>query len=276
MTTTPTTPLATSTSRRRPRPPALRALEYWIYQYRHTWRSSVISGFLNPLLYLAAMGVGLGSLVDKHQTNHGALGGVSYVAFLAPGMLAAIAMQIGAQESTYPVLGAIKWIKGYFAMLATPLRVVDVLVGHLLWIALRISITVVLFFGVMELFGAGHHWTALLALPCAVLTGMAFAVPIAAYAATRDGDAAFAAVFRFVIMPMFLFSGTFFPVTQLPRGLRAIAYVTPLWHGVDLCRALSLGDASVERAALHIAYLLLFVVVGAVCARRTFTNRLAT
>jgi len=257
-------------------PPALRALEYWIYQYRRMWRSSVISGFLNPLLYLAAMGVGLGSLVDKHQTNHGALGGVSYVAFLAPGMLAAIAMQIGAQESTYPILGGIKWIRSYFAMLATPLRVVDVLAGQLLWIAMRITLTVVLFFGVMEIFGAGHHWTAVLAIPVAVLTGMAFAVPIAAYAATRDGDAAFAALFRFVVMPMFLFSGTFFPVTQLPRGLRVVAYFTPLWHGVDLCRALALGDASVVRAVLHVVYLLLFVAAGALWARHTFTKRLAT
>jgi lipooligosaccharide transport system permease protein len=257
-------------------PPALRALEYWIYQYRRMWRGSVISGFISPLLYLAAMGVGLGSLVDKHHASRGSLGGVSYIAFLAPGMLAAIAMQIGAQESTYPVLGGIKWVKNYFAMLATPLRVVDVLAGQLLWIAMRITLTVTLFLVTMELFGAGHHWSVLLALPAAVLTGMAFAVPIVAYAATREGDAAFAALFRFVIVPMFLFSGTFFPVTQLPRALRIVAYVTPLWHGVDLCRSLALGDAGVVRSLGHAAYLLVFVVVGAWWARLTFTRRLAT
>jgi lipooligosaccharide transport system permease protein len=256
--------------------PALRALEYWIYQYRRMWRGSVISGFISPLLYLAAMGVGLGSLVDMHQSCQGSLGGVSYIAFLAPGMLAAIAMQIGAQESTYPILGGIKWVKNYFAMLATPLRVVDVLAGQLLWIAMRITLTVTLFLITMELFGAGHHWTVLLALPVAVLTGMAFAVPIAAYAATRDGDAAFAALFRFVVVPMFLFSGTFFPVTQLPKGLRVVAYLTPLWHGVDLCRALALGDAGFARAIGHVAYLLVFVVAGLVWARHTFTKRLAT
>ncbi|HEY5013731.1 MAG TPA: ABC transporter, partial [Acidimicrobiia bacterium] len=172
-------------------PPAIRSLEYWMYQYKRTWRGTVTSGLLSPLLYLAAMGVGLGSLVDKHHSSRGSLGGVSYVAFLAPGMLAAVAMQVGSQESTYPVLGAIKWMRTYFAMLATPLRVVDLLVGHLLWIMIRITITVVLFLGVMELFGAGHHWTVLLAVPAAVLTGMAFAVPIAAFAATRDTDAAF-------------------------------------------------------------------------------------
>jgi lipooligosaccharide transport system permease protein len=257
-------------------PPAIRSLEYWISQYRHAWVGTAISGFLSPLLYLAAMGVGLGSLVDKHQTQHGSLGGVSYVAFLAPGMLAAVAMQVGSQESTYPVLGAIKWMRTYFAMLATPLRVVDLLIGHLLYITLRVTVTVVLFFAVMEAFGAGHHPTAILAIPVAVLTGMAFAIPIAAFAATRDGDAAFAALFRFVVMPMFLFSGTFFPVSQLPKALRVVAYLTPLWNGVDLCRSLALGSASAGRSAAHLAYLLTFVAVGFVCARRAFEHRLAT
>jgi lipooligosaccharide transport system permease protein len=257
-------------------PPAIRSLEYWMYQYKRTWRGTVTSGLLSPLLYLAAMGVGLGSLVDKHQSSRGSLGGVSYVAFLAPGMLAAVAMQVGSQESTYPVLGAIKWMRTYFAMLATPLRVVDLLVGHLLWMMVRITITVVLFLGVMELFGAGHHWTVLLAVPAAVLTGMAFAVPIAAFAATRDGDAAFAPLFRFVVMPMFLFSGTFFPVTQLPTGLRVVAYLTPLWHGVDMCRTLALGTATLGRVAMNAAYLAAITAAGFYAARRTYAGRLAT
>jgi lipooligosaccharide transport system permease protein len=115
-----------------------------------------------------------------------------------------------------------------------------------------------------------------LAIPAAVLTGMAFAIPIAAFAATLDGDAAFAALFRFVVMPMFLFSGTFFPVSQLPKGLRIVAYFTPLWHGVDLCRSLALGTAPLGRSVLHLAYLLAFIAVGFVVARRTFERRLAT
>jgi lipooligosaccharide transport system permease protein len=257
-------------------PPALRALEYWIYQYKRTWRGTVVSGLISPLLYLAAMGVGLGSLVDKHQSGRGSLDGVSYVAFLAPGLLAAIAMQIATQESTYPVLAAVKWLRTYFAMLATPLRVVDLLVGHLLWITIRVTLTVLMFLAVMELFGAGHHWTVLLALPAAVLTGMAFGVPIAAFSATRDGDAAFAALFRFVIMPMFLFSGTFFPVSQLPTALRFVAYATPLWHGVDMCRSFALGTATPGRVAMNVAYLAIFVAVGYAAAHRSYTRRLAT
>lgn len=257
-----------------PRP--VRVLEYWMYQYRANWRGTVTAGVLNPVLYLAAMGVGLGSLVDKQQSSQGSLGGVSYVAFIAPGMLAAVAMQVGAQESTYPVLGAIKWMRSYIAMLATPLRVVDLLVGHLLYIMVRIGVTVLLFFAAMELFGAGHHWTVVFALPAAMLTGMAFAIPIMGFAITRDGDAAFAALFRFVVMPMFLFSGTFFPITQLPSGFRFVAYLTPLWHGVDMCRSLSLGTASIGRTAMHTGYLLLFIAAGFAAAWRAYRNRLAT
>ena len=256
-------------------PRAIRALEYWMYHYRVNWRGTVISGLMSPLLYLAAMGVGLGSLVDKNQGSSGSLGGVSYVAFLAPGLLAGVAMQIGMQESTYPVLGAIKWMRTYIAMLATPLRVVDVFLGHVLYVMIRVAVTAVLFFAVMELFGAGHHWTAVFAIPAAVLTGMAFALPTMGFAATRDGDAAFAALFRFVVMPMFLFSGTFFPVTQLPAGLRAIAYLTPLWHGVDLCRTLALGTATIGGVAIHVAYLLTFAGVGFVLAARGYRGKLA-
>jgi lipooligosaccharide transport system permease protein len=255
-------------------PPAFRALEYWMYQYKRTWRGTVTSGLLSPLLYLAAMGVGLGSLVDKHHSSRGSLGGVSYIAFLAPGMLAAVAMQIGAQESTYPVLGAIKWMRTYFAMLVTPLRVVDVLMGHLLWIMIRITLTVLMFLVVMELFGAGRHWTVVFAVPAAVLTGMAFTLPIVAFSATRDGDAAFAALFRFVIMPMFLFSGTFFPVTQLPGWAQPVAYATPLWHGVALCRSLSLGTADLGGSLLHVGYLVVLTGVGLAVGQHFYRRRL--
>ena len=257
-------------------PPALRSLEYWLYQYRRNWRGTLTSGFVNPVLYLAAMGVGLGSLVDKHQAGGGSLGGVTYVSFLAPGLLAAAAMQVGAQESTYPVLGAIKWMRTYLAMLATPLRITDLLIGHLLFILLRVTIAATIFLVVMECFGVGHHPTAVLAIPAAALTGMAFSVPIVAFAATRDGDGSFAAMFRFLIMPMFLFSGTFFPVKQLPHFFRGVAYLTPLWHGVDLCRGFALGTESWARAAMHVGYLLAIVLAAFAVARHTYTNRMAT
>jgi lipooligosaccharide transport system permease protein len=227
---------------------------------------------LNPLLFLTAMGIGLGSLVNRSRT--GGVQGVDYLVFLAPGLLAAAAMQTGVSESTYPVLGAIKWFKTYWAMLATPLGALDLLVGHLLWITARVLSGSLVYLAVMALFGATQSALALLAVPAAVLTGMAFATPVVAYAATSENEAGFAALFRFGVTPMFLFSGTFFPVSQLPPVLEQVAYVTPLWHGVDLCRSLTLGTATFWMTVLHVAYLTAWLVGGAVLAAAAFRRRL--
>ncbi|MDX6287759.1 MAG: lipooligosaccharide transport system permease protein [Frankiales bacterium] len=256
--------------------PTVRSFEYWAYQYKRTWRGGLVTGVLSPVLFLAAMGVGLGGLVNSNSSGANSLGGVSYLVFLAPGLLAANAMQVGVQESTYPVMGAIKWIRTYHAMLATPLRVIDVLLGHLLWIALRVLMVCAIFLGVMAAFGTTKSWTALLTLPAGLLTGIAFATPIVAYAATQERDSGFNAIFRFGVMPLFLFSGTFFPVSQLPSGLQPVAYATPLWHGVDLCRTLALGTAEPLMTLGHVSYLLGLTVIGVAVATRTFRTRLET
>src|SRR5919109_1623224 len=214
--------------------PTARSLEYWLHSSKHTWRASLLSSVLNPVFYLAALGVGLGALVDRGDPS--GLGGVTYLAFVAPGLLAATAMQIAASEAGQPVRAAVQWTKAYHAMLATPLDVRDVLHGHLLWVLFRIATSCAIYAGVMAAFGAFESPWAVLALPVAVLTGMAFAAPIAAFAVTQQRDLAFAVLSRFVIVPMFMFSGTFFPIDELPDALEAIAYVTPLWHGVDLAR----------------------------------------
>lgn len=254
----------------------LRSFEYWLYQYKRTWRGSIISTVLNPLLFLTAMGVGLGSLVD-HSAGAGQLGGVSYLAFLAPGVLAASAMQTAAGGATYPVLASIKWVKTYHAMLATPLGVDEVLVGHLTWMAVRLAMTSTAFLAMMAAFGVLHSGWAVLALPVVVLTGLAFATPITAYAARQQNDAGFAVLFRFVVLPMFLFSGTFFPVQRLPELLRGLAYATPLWHGVELCRGLTLGTGlTVGRAAGHVAYLVAWTVGGYLAARVIYRRELVT
>ena len=140
-------------------------------------------------------------------------------------------------------MGAIKWMRTYFAMLATPLRVVDVLRGHLGWIAVRLAMVSAIYLAVVAAFGVVHSPLAVLALPAAVATGLAFAAPIAAYSATQERDVAFIAIYRFALIPLFLFSGTFFPVTRLPGWLQPVAYATPLYHGVSLCRGLVLGTA---------------------------------
>jgi lipooligosaccharide transport system permease protein len=252
-----------------------RAVDFWRVQFRRTWKGTWASTVLTPLGFLAAMGLGLGSIVDE-GAQASTLGGVDYLDFIAPGLLAASIMQQATFESSYPVLGAIKWARQYHAQLATPLRVRDALAGHLLWVAARLAISAAVFLVIMGLFGTFHSWWALLCLPAAVLTGMAFAPGIFGYAATLETDSGFALLFRFVIMPMFLFSGTFFPVSQLPDWLEPLAYAVPLWHGVDLCRDLALGTVSWGSSLGHVGYLLLWVAGGFAIALRTFSRRLVT
>jgi lipooligosaccharide transport system permease protein len=251
---------------------AVRALRSWLTNYRRTWRGSIYSSALNPVLYLGAMGLGLGTLVNSHAQAE--LGGVSYLAFLAPGLLAAAAMQTGVGESTYPILASIKWLKTYQAAVASPLRPADLFHGHLLFTTLRLVMNCSIFMAVMAAFGAIRSYWVLAAWPVAVLTGLAFAVPIEAWAVTRNKDQSFALIFRFGIIPLFLFSGTFFPISQLPAWIRPVAYVTPLWHGVALCRSLSLGTADLAGALVHIGYLAVVVMAGVAAGQRTYRWRL--
>lgn len=249
---------------------ALRSYEHWVTSYRRVWRGSVVSSVLNPVLYLTALGVGLGKLV-----NHGAHPlGVSYVAYVAPGMLAAAGMQIASFESTYPVMAGIRWTRVYHAMLATPLRIRDIVLGHQLYVASRVATSSGIYLIALAAFGALRSWWAILAWPVTILVGLAFSAPIAAFAARAPKDSWFAALFRFGIVPLFLFSGTFFPITRLPQGLRQLAYVTPLWHGVDLARHLTLGTVTWGMALVHVAYLAVLAAMGLVLAQRSYTKRL--
>jgi lipooligosaccharide transport system permease protein len=251
---------------------AVREFRYWLTNYRRTWRGSIYTSFLSPVLYLGAMGLGLGKLVDAHGTAR--LGGVGYLAFLAPGLLAAAAMQSGIEESTYPVLGSVKWRRTYYAAAASPLRPADIFHGHLLFTIMRLAMNSAIFLVVMAAFGAITSPWVLAAVPVAVLTGLAFAAPVEAWAITVSKDTSFALVFRFGMIPLFLFSGTFFPVTQLPVWIRPLAYVTPLWHGVALCRSLSLGTATLGGALVHVGYLTALAAVSIVVGNRTYRRRL--
>lgn len=253
-------------------PLAFRAYQYNLLSYRRTWRGSLTTTFLYPVLYLAAMGEGLGHLINHGSST--AVQGLPYVWFLAPGLLAGTAMQIGANEATFPVMAGIKWLKTYLAMLATPLEVTDVLYGHLLWILTRIATAAGVFLGVMAAFGIVPSPWALLAFPAAILTGAAFAAPVMAFSATRDTDQSFVVLYRFGIVPLFLFSGTFFPVSQLPGWLQVVARCTPLYQGVTLCRAFVLGHPGAWDSVAHGAYLLVMFAGGVLAGRVTYRRRL--
>jgi lipooligosaccharide transport system permease protein len=249
----------------------LRVLEHNLLVYRRTWKGSIFASFVAPVLFLSAMGLGLGSLISRGPSR--TVEGVSYLAFLAPGLLAATAMQAAWGETTYPILSKILWNRTYEGMLATPIGVLDVLAGEFGWLALRLALGSCAFFLVMLLFGTVHSALALLAIVVAVLTGLAFGMPILAFTASQRKDTGFPFIGRFVITPLFLLGGVFFPIHQLPHLVQGIAWVTPLAHGVALARGLSVGQA-LPSAGLHLAVLLAYTALGIVVARVTLQRRL--
>jgi lipooligosaccharide transport system permease protein len=223
-------------------------------------------------MFLAAMGIGLGTYVSDPS----AIGGVPYIVFLAPGLLAATAMQSASFESMFPIIGGLQWNRIFHGMYATPLSARDIALGNLAWIATRLTMIATIFTIVIVLFGAAESPLIVLAIPAAVLTGMAFAGPIAAFSATQKTPNRFATIFRFGITPLFLFSGTFFPVSSLPAVLQVVAWLTPLYHGVALTRGLSLGTAVDDPLAMlfHVAFLSAFAIVGGYLTIRNIGRRL--
>ena len=251
--------------------PGIRKLEHSLLVYRRIWRGTFFGTLVSPVLYLSAMGVALGSLVPTMT----AFGGVPYLVFLAPGLLAAQAMQTAAQESSWPLFAGFKWNKTFEAMVQTPQGVRDIVLGHLYWLVVRVGIVTGVFLTVAFLFGAVNSPTVLLAWPAAILTGVAFGMPMAAWTASRKTEQSFAFVFRFIITPLFLFSGTFFPIEQLPEPVRVFAWLTPLFHGVSLTRSLAIGhDLNVVTLAIHALVLIGVAAVGTLIAFRTFKKRL--
>lgn len=249
----------------------LRAYEHWLAQYKRVWRGTVGTSLVNPILYLTALGVGLGTLVDRTQN---APGGVPYLDFVAPGLLAAAAMQTAALESSWPVMAAIKWSRTYYAMIATPLTERDAFVGHQLFVVTRVLTSAAAYLAIIAAFGAVSSWLAIFVVPVAALIGTAFSMPMAALGARVADDRMFVTIFRFLIVPMFLFSGTFFPVDRLPLAFELAAYATPIWHGVEVCRMLTLGDVDLAAALGHVGYLVAWTLVGFELARRAYRWRL--
>ncbi len=252
---------------------AWRLLDYWAVVYKRTWKASVFSSFLTPLLYVLAMGVLLGGFIDVEPGQLD--GATSYLAFVVPGMVAAQAMTTVFGEVTYPVMAAIKWQKTYYSMVATSLGVPEVVLAHLGFVAFRVATTCGVFLLVMLPFGVFESWWGVLAaFPVQVLIGLAFAAPIYAISAGVEDVTAFGLFFRLGMIPMFLFSGAFFPVQNLAAPLEALARVTPLWHGVDLTRMLVLGQPDAQLVAVHLAYLLALAAAGWLWALRRLRRRM--
>ena len=253
-------------------PAVLRVVEREARVFRRLWRGTVYSSFVTPVLFLAAIGVGLGGLVDERR---GAIAGVDYLTFVAPGLLAASAMQTAAGESLWPVMAGTKWVRTFHAMVATPVGAADVYGGFIVWTAVRVAMSATAFLTVAAVLGGVPSAWGVLAVPAAVLCAAAFAAPLVAFAATQDTDVTFPLILRLGIVPLFLFSGTFFPVDELPDWLRPVSALSPPWHGVELCRAATTGSVEWRAAAAHVAVLAGCVVAGWWWGTRTFTRKLA-
>lgn len=233
------------------------------------WRASFVLSVLSPVMFLSAMGLGLGSLVDEGRS----FGGATYLQFFATGILASSAMQSGVFSATYPVLSKILWQRNYEAMLASPLSPRDILFGEMGWGAVTLTQLSVPFFAVMAVMGIFDSWTAVAAIPVVILVGLSCAAPVFAFTATLQTDEAYTWIFRFIVTPLFLLSGTFFPIEELPVWGQVVAHATPLFHGVELVRQLTIYDLEVS-AVWHLAYLVGLFVISIGIALRTFEKRL--
>lgn len=246
---------------------------FWTW-YRRNWRATAVSSILQPLLFLLAFGVGFGSLVDG--AGRAATGGVPYLVWLAPALLAVSAVQSAAFESTYPVLSAFKWQRVYHAMVAGPITPGQVALGHLAWTVTKITGTGAVFVVVIAAFGGVTGPGIVGSLLAAALTGAAVAALVMAFAATVENEGGpFNALFRFVVIPMTLFSGTFFPVDRLPEWVRPVAWISPLWHGTELARAAALGTGRALALLGHVAVLAGLLAVGIALVTRLYRRRLS-
>jgi lipooligosaccharide transport system permease protein len=240
--------------------------------YRRAWRGSLFGSFLQPSLFLIAFGIGLGDVIARGGAS--LPGGVSFLQFVATGLLASAAMQIASFESSYPILNKFVWHRNYEAITATPMRTVDLVAGELAWMAIRLTMVTSAFLIVLTLFYVPRSPRAVLAVPAATLLGVAFAAPVMAYAATLPSSGNFNLLFRFITTPLFLFSGVFFPIGGLPDWLQRAAWVSPLYHGVELVRGLVLGPWPAPGWLAHITYLAGLAIAGATAAAWTFRRRL--
>lgn len=241
--------------------------------YRRNWKATLFSSVGLPVLYLLAMGLGFGSQVRAGSVP----GGLTYVAYLAPALLPTGAVQTAAGECTFPILSGFEWSKIFLGITATPITPAQLVAGELVWVGTRLVVSGVAFLVVAAAVGAVTGPGILLSLVFGVLTGLAFAAPLISFSAVVDSNGtAFNVVFRFVVVPMSLFAGTFFPISQLPAWVRPVAWFTPLWHGTELARGAELGGLQWGSALLHIGFLVLLFAIGTWLACWRFRVRLAS
>lgn len=248
------------------------------YRLRNMWKwrtAIVVYGLGGPFLYLASIGIGVGSLVNANSGGSG-INGVPYLAFLAPALLGSAAIQGAQDEAVFPILQGFVWEKLFFAMHATSLRPKQIVNGLFVAAVFRAVFTTTAYWLVLWAFSAVEARSVFVLVPAASFAGMSFAAVVAALAARVEHEDGFFAVFgRFVVTPMFLFSGTFYPLSSLPIAVQWIGWISPLWHATEIGRALSYGDgAAAPMFALHTAVLAAMLGAGMLLTYRQFERRL--
>jgi len=235
----------------------------------------VVTAIGNPLIYLYAMGVGLATLVDGNL-GQGAVDGVSYLTFVAPALLASAAVAVASEEFSYPVMLGFKWNPVFYGMNASPIQPGQIINGIVISVTVRMFVTLGIYFGFMLLFGAVPSPTGFLAVFAALLTGLGLGALLMGYTATLvDDNGQLVMVMRFIILPMTLFSGTFFPLGVLPIYLQWIGWISPLWHGTELARVFAYGTSEpIWLTVVHVLYLATLLGIGWTWARRVTVRRL--
>ncbi len=240
------------------------------------WTSIAAFSLGNPVLYLFSVGIGIGALVDKNGGS-AQLGGVSYLTFLAPALLASAAIQSFQEEMSFPIMEGFEWDKSFFAMNSTPIQGVDIVNGLLASSTVKTVVTVGIYESVLLGFGAINVGVALPMFLSALLSGVAFgSVMMAITSFIKQDDGFFAIVGRFIIAPMIMFSGTYYPLESMPFYLQWAGWISPLWHATDLGRVISYGSPQQSWVVIsHWVYLSIWIVVGLGLGYRQVSKRLA-
>jgi lipooligosaccharide transport system permease protein len=242
---------------------ASRLVERNILSYRRMW-PAFVSGVFEPAFYLFSLGIGLGPLVGALEGPGGVQ--LSYANFVAPGLLAAAAMNGAIFDATFGLFFKLKYAKTYEAVMSTPLEIEDIAVGEVAWSLLRGAIYAGFFVVVMAVQGTISSWWGLLVWPAAILIAAAFATAGMACATFMRGWQDFDYI-QLILLPLFLFSTTFYPLSTYPSWLRVVVWATPLFHGVQLVRSLAVGVVG-PAILVHVGYLAVLGLVGLQVVKR--------
>jgi lipooligosaccharide transport system permease protein len=254
---------------------------WFVAEYRlrnmSKWFGAIVAfGLGNPVLYLLSVGIGIGALVDNVSGGDNPLG-VPYLTFLAPALLATAAIQSAMDETTFPTMQGFLWDKSFFSMIATQLMGRDIVGGIMIASSIRCIFNTITYGLVLVLFGAIGIESLFVLVVAAIFAGISFAaVMLAVTSFVKQDDGFYAIVGRFVIAPMFMFSGTFYPLESLPIYLQWIGWISPVWHATNLGRNLSYGfEVEPWLLAVHVLFLGALLVASMIVATKKFNARLS-